>query len=801
MKKILILLFSSLSILLFSQSFKLDPRKPYFQDSIKVGKSVITPNMPEFYTGLDSAKIMAALNASDIVKFSKTYTKSIIGDLTVPANKTLDFTSGGDLTQYNGDINFNDTKIINPNNKTIFSPTTTITGTIVTDKVHSDWMGLSGTDDETTTLQALIDFTSLTTGKTLELADGEYTFTGLDITDEINIKGQGTGNTTLTTTLTGNHVIRIRGTLGSDISLTNNVDLNDTILSVSSGANFSRGDYVYLTSKDTIRNVSGQYKGEICQIIAISGRGNILDLSTRVADSYTTAYAAKVNKINFIENVNISDLTIKNSSGHLNSFGITLDYCLNPRITNVNIDSCFYAALSLYTVRGGVFTGLNFTENLNTGTGYAISIANATDYTDFYSCRGQRSRHFITFGSNSLGGRQRYISINNCYAEGWRLGSGVVYDTHPSAQYVTFNNCTARYGRAGFSHRGDNITINNCKTYQSVFGLTYEIGGDSLVVNNFQAYNCNTSGIFFESNTKGGSAVINGATLIGNTIGVLFQDNSNNIVLRDIMISGGTNGVQFDDKETNNVFIDGCIIKDIKGAGGHAFYFKDGTNTDDDLSHHIRVNDFQIINKVGIYSFDGWNDISFSNGYIRSDNYGFLLGHSYRWNIRDIDFDSTMNPIKSLAVTTDSLVDYDISNIKYTGAAYTIGVYANFYNSTITNCHFKDLKWAVRLKEGTMVGNNKIMFNTFTNCNDDFDVGPNSLNYIFGNTFDGPIDYYGADPGQYYFEFDGGYIIDNLKIKPQSSSPSSPTEGLIYSNSIDHHLYFYNGSTWVQLDN
>lgn len=39
-----------------------------------------------------------------------------------------------------------------------------------------------------------------------------------------------------------------------------------------------------------------------------------------------------------------------------------------------------------------------------------------------------------------------------------------------------------------------------------------------------------------------------------------------------------------------------------------------------------------------------------------------------------------------------------------------------------------------------------------------------------------------------------------VKLTP-GSEPSSPTEGMIYANSSDHHLYFYNGTTWKQLDN
>ena len=36
-------------------------------------------------------------------------------------------------------------------------------------------------------------------------------------------------------------------------------------------------------------------------------------------------------------------------------------------------------------------------------------------------------------------------------------------------------------------------------------------------------------------------------------------------------------------------------------------------------------------------------------------------------------------------------------------------------------------------------------------------------------------------------------------LKPMASAPSSPLEGMIYPNSTDHKLYFYNGTSWVDL--
>lgn len=40
-----------------------------------------------------------------------------------------------------------------------------------------------------------------------------------------------------------------------------------------------------------------------------------------------------------------------------------------------------------------------------------------------------------------------------------------------------------------------------------------------------------------------------------------------------------------------------------------------------------------------------------------------------------------------------------------------------------------------------------------------------------------------------------------FQLEPIASAPASPQEGWIYANSTDHHLYFYNGTGWVQLDN
>jgi hypothetical protein len=44
-------------------------------------------------------------------------------------------------------------------------------------------------------------------------------------------------------------------------------------------------------------------------------------------------------------------------------------------------------------------------------------------------------------------------------------------------------------------------------------------------------------------------------------------------------------------------------------------------------------------------------------------------------------------------------------------------------------------------------------------------------------------------------------INDILRLNPIANEPRAgiSIEGMIYSNSTDNHLYYYNGSSWVQL--
>lgn len=53
-------------------------------------------------------------------------------------------------------------------------------------------------------------------------------------------------------------------------------------------------------------------------------------------------------------------------------------------------------------------------------------------------------------------------------------------------------------------------------------------------------------------------------------------------------------------------------------------------------------------------------------------------------------------------------------------------------------------------------------------------------------------------------KFGGGidfqkYALLNIVITKLSEAPATPVEGQIYENTTDHKLYYYNGTTWVDL--
>jgi len=90
---------------------------------------------------------------------------------------------------------------------------------------------------------------------------------------------------------------------------------------------------------------------------------------------------------------------------------------------------------------------------------------------------------------------------------------------------------------------------------------------------------------------------------------------------------------------------------------------------------------------------------------------------------------------------------------------------------------------------GTCTGDSNVFIGYYAGYNE---TGSHML-YIANSNTSSPL---------IYGDFSAGKATINsvLKLAPMSSAPSSPTEGELYVNSTDHHIYCYLNGIWKQLD-
>ena len=53
--------------------------------------------------------------------------------------------------------------------------------------------------------------------------------------------------------------------------------------------------------------------------------------------------------------------------------------------------------------------------------------------------------------------------------------------------------------------------------------------------------------------------------------------------------------------------------------------------------------------------------------------------------------------------------------------------------------------------------------------------------------------------GNFRIDFTNASIGTVLVLEPQATEPASPTVGMIYCNATDDHMYYYNGTNWIDL--
>ena len=212
---------------------------------------------------------------------------------------------------------------------------------------------------------------------------------------------------------------------------------------------------------------------------------------------------------------------------------------------------------------------------------------------------------------------------------------------------------------------------------------------------------------------------------------------------------------------------------------GNSVFIGENAGLEDDLTnnHNVLIGDRAGINNSGTYS----NGVGAGALYNNTGNNSNGIGYG---TLEENTGDSSNGfGANALASNTGEFSNgFGASTLEG-----NTGNYANGFGSSA-------LKYNTGANN-TAVGHNASSNNPFAYTNTTalgYNVQPNASNQVMLGDANITAVYMGQN-GQ------ATTIQTIIKLIP-STAPTTPTEGMIYSGT-DHHLYYYNGSSWIQLDN
>ena len=374
------------------------------------------------------------------------------------------------------------------------------------------------------------------------------------------------------------------GTIGSSLALTGSVAAGAASLTVADSSSLAENDWI-LVSSTTAYDVSStnQAGGEIIQVQ--SAAAGTVTFRGPLMGSYTTGATAIVNKVSFVENIILRNVTISGSQVDQNDLlGLQCFYS-----NNVLIDSCSFLDLTRTGVQLVSCINSKCTSSLfentvqpNT-TGYGFSVADATQDTRCENSTFNYVRHSLS--TNNLSG---YPGIprrctfdgntvtNSAPALGGAMGGGDAIDTHSAAEDIHILNNTCY----GSSNQGINF---ECRSGSIINNAVYDSFDNGIAYHNESDYDGQIiiSGNTVERSGGYGIDVYQGAR--GTTAKVTAVIVSNNIVR-----SSTDSGIRFTKTtasgQCRNVVVTGNTVEDSTLYGIELFDVIGGIISDNAIS-------------------------------------------------------------------------------------------------------------------------------------------------------------------------------------------------------------------------
>lgn len=322
--------------------------------------------------------------------------------------------------------------------------------------------------DNTEALQEAIN-AAIAAGQPLELPSGIIKTQTVNVNGALSLHGRGKGVTILSyvSNVEGN-VIKSSGSITRAVATLNaSAAKGASTIQVASTANIKPGDILVIHDSASYATIDTSYKsGEQVRVKeVISGTQFTIHGSLRgswVGDnSYTVANSAVLSRINFIQGVSISDLTIL-APPTQRSGAIRLEFVKTVSVNDVEIASGGTLGILLQVCRDVSITNYtchDLTNDIASGfNGYAIAVKEACENVTVTGGHVYNVRHGIT----TMGGE--YGVPHGITVTGMTLSecTGAALDTHAAGEGIIFSGNVIDSSTGGITIRSrDTMVIGN----------------------------------------------------------------------------------------------------------------------------------------------------------------------------------------------------------------------------------------------------------------------------------------------------------------------------------------------------
>lgn len=318
--------------------------------------------------------------------------------------------------------------------------------------------GENSSADYSSEIQAASDYLVTIGGGTLKFLkdSGPYVVSNVSFGDGVYVDGGGSEFTV--SDLTVGNVFIWQGSVGSDISLTSDVSVGDTTLTVSSTSGMSADDFLILRDAVSYTSSDAGYKnGELVRIESVDSSTQVTIvggvLGTIDLSGYTVANGSTVSLVSTVKG-GISDAVFSGDATSLKNL-IRFKYADSPVVSNVRVNGHGNSAVIIESCADAFIGGCNIrdlTDNTGNGqAGYGVVFAQACSGGIVSNNSFENCRHAFTTTGGAYGFPHGFKVCGNTD----RASHVASFDTHASAaDYEISGNMAIQSPGSGVTFRG-----------------------------------------------------------------------------------------------------------------------------------------------------------------------------------------------------------------------------------------------------------------------------------------------------------------------------------------------------------